>query len=62
MSIKSLTTWAPRATGETGAVRLLGQDAPLVVTRGASGLTVTLPAPKPERAKAPVVLKITLGR
>jgi hypothetical protein len=62
VSIKSLTTWSPRATGETGAVCLLGQAVPLVVTRDASGLAVTLPAPKPESAKAPVVLKITLGR
>jgi hypothetical protein len=62
VSIKSPATGSPRVKGEIGAVRLLGQDAPLVVTRDASGLTVTLPAPKPESAKAPVVLKIALGR
>jgi len=41
---------------------LLGQDAALAATRDASGLTVELPAPKPEEARAPFVLKIALGR
>lgn len=62
VSITSLASGSPRVKGEIGAVRLLGKDAPLGTTRGASGLTVTLPAPRPESAKAPVVLKIALGR
>jgi alpha-L-fucosidase len=62
LTIKSLASDSPQVKGEIGAVHLLGQEAPLAATRDASGLTVTLPAPKPELAKAPVVLKIALGR
>ena len=62
LTIKSLASDSPRVKGEIGTVHLLGQDAPLATTRDASGLTVTLPAPKPERARAPAVLRIALGR
>jgi alpha-L-fucosidase len=62
VTIKSLTADSPHVKGEVGAVRLLGQDAPLAATRDANGLTVDLPAPKPESANAPFVLKIALGR
>ena len=55
------TVDSPRVKGEIGAVHLLGQDAPLAATRDAGGLTVTLPVPKPESAKAPFVVRIALG-
>src|SRR5262249_8802833 len=61
VTIKSLAADSSRVKGEIGAVCLLGRDAPLAATRDAGGLTVTLPVPKPERAKAPFVLKIALG-
>ncbi len=62
VTIKSLATGSSLVKGEPGSVHLLGQDAPLVATRDASGLAVTLPVPKPENAKTPFVLKIALGR
>ncbi len=62
VTIKSLAADSPHVKGEVGAVRLLGHDAPLAATRDANGLTVELPAPKPESASAPFVLKIALGR
>ena len=61
LTIKSLAADSPRVKGEVGAVHLLGQDAPLAATRDAGGLTVTLPVPKPDSARAPFVLKIALG-
>jgi alpha-L-fucosidase len=61
LTIKSLASDSPRAKGEIGAIHLLGQGAPLAATRDARGLTVTLPVPKPESAKAPFVLIIALG-
>ncbi len=62
MTIQSLAAASPRVKGEIGTVFLLGQDAPLDATRDASGLMVTLPAPKPASANAPLVLKIALKR
>ena len=62
MTIKSLASDSPQVKGEIGAVHLLGQDAALAAVRDANGLTVDLPAPKPEGANAPFVLKIALGR
>jgi hypothetical protein len=62
VTIKSLASDSPRAKGEVGTVHLLGQDAVLAAVRDANGLTVDLPAPKPEGANAPFVLKIALGR
>jgi hypothetical protein len=47
--------------GEISTIRLLGQEAPLVMMRDAMGLTVTLPAPKPGSAKAPFVLEVVMG-
>jgi alpha-L-fucosidase len=61
LTIKSLASDSPGVKGKIGTVHLLGQDAALAVTRDASGLTVTLPAPKPESATAPLVLKIALA-
>ena len=62
VTIKSLASDSPQVKGEIGAVHLLGQDAALAAARDANGLTVDLPAPKPEGANAPFVLKIALGR